>query len=116
MFSAADADSEPTIEKTADESSDVAASAAVVTAPDEGNYTIVVASFTSPERAQHLVEELTNAGYRARAVEHDWGPPRGRLLQVNVGGYATATEVQRALELIRELPGGYRDARIVERQ
>ena len=81
-----------------------------------GTYTIVVASFTSQARAERLVEELTNAGYRAQAVERDWGPPRGRLLQVNVGGYTSAIEVQRDLQQIRELPGGYRDARIVERE
>jgi cell division septation protein DedD len=93
-----------------------AAPGPVVTAADGGNYTIVVASFTNSERAQRLVEELTTAGYRARVVEHDWGPPRGRLLQVNVGGYASVTEGQHDLEQIRQLPGGYHDARIVERQ
>lgn len=86
------------------------------TAVSEVQYTIVVASFTSQERAERLVEELINAGYRARAVERDWGPPRGRLVQVNVGGYASAVDVQRDLQQIRDLPGGYRDARIVERQ
>jgi general secretion pathway protein A len=90
--------------------------AAAATAAEQGIYTIVVASFTNPERAQRLVEELTSAGYRASVVEHDWGPPRGRLLQVNVGGYASATDVERDLQQIRELPGGYRDARIMERQ
>lgn len=96
-------------------SDDAAVSSSAATA-EEGTYTILVASFTNPERAQRLVDELTNAGYRARAVEHDWGPPRGRLLQVNVGGYASAIDVQRDLQHIRELPGGYQDARIVERQ
>ena len=81
-----------------------------------GTYTIVVASFTSQERAQRLVEELTYAGYRARMVDHDWGPPRGRWLQVNVGGYASADEAERDLQEIRQLPGGYQDARIVGRQ
>ena len=90
--------------------------AAAATAAEQGIYTIVVASFTNPERAQRLVEELTSAGYRASVVEHDWGPPRGRLLQVNVGGYASATDVERDLQQIRELPGGYRDARIMERK
>jgi general secretion pathway protein A len=79
-------------------------------------YDIVVASFESRARAERLVEELKSAGYRARAVEHDWGPPRGRLVQVNVGGYVSAIEVQRDLQRIRELPGGYGDARIVERE
>ena len=85
------------------------------TAAADGAYTIVVASFTSATRAQQLVDELTNAGYRAHAVERDWGPPRGRLVQVNVGGYTSATDVARDLQQIRELPGGYQDARIVER-
>ena len=94
---------------------DDVAQVAAAPAADDGNYTIVVASFADLERAQRLVEELTNAGYRARAVEYDWGPPRGRLLQVNVGGYTSVIDVQRDLEQIRELPGNYRDARIVER-
>jgi general secretion pathway protein A len=93
-----------------------AAPASAATAAQEGNYTIVVASFTNAERAQRLVDELTNAGYRANVVEHDWGPPRGRLLQVNVGGYASAIDAQRDLQQIRELPGGYRDARVIERE
>jgi cell division septation protein DedD len=83
------------------------------TPAQDDRYTIVVASFTSPERAERAVEELTNAGYRARAVERDWRPPRGRLVQVNVGDYPSVSDAQRDLEQIRELPGGYRDARIV---
>ena len=79
-------------------------------------YTILVASFESRGRAERLVDELTSAGYRARALERDWGPPRGRMVQVEVGGYASAIEVQRDLQTIRELPGGYSDARIMERQ
>lgn len=104
--------------ESADQASSTAGAAAAgpaATAAEDGDYTIVVASLTNSDRAQHLVEELTNAGYRARVVDHDWGPPRGRLLQVNVGAYASATEVQRDLEQIRQLPGGYQDARIVKR-
>jgi general secretion pathway protein A len=92
-----------------------AAAAAPAPAGGGGGYTIVVASFASRARAERLVEELTSAGFRARVVERDWGPPRGRLLQVNVGDYASAIDVQRDLQHIRELPGGYTDARIVER-
>jgi type II secretory pathway predicted ATPase ExeA len=93
-----------------------AAVPAVASASAESvDYTIVVASFKSRTRAESLVEELTLAGYRAQAVERDWGPPRGRMLQVNVGGYASAIDVQRDLQQIRELPGGYGDAHIVER-
>jgi general secretion pathway protein A len=90
--------------------------AAAAAAADGGAFTILVASFESRDRAERLVEELTNAGYRARAVERDGGPSRGRLVQVNVGAYASAIEVQRDLQQIRELPGGYGDARIVERR
>ena len=92
---------------------DAVRSARTATASEYRNYTIVVASFTNSDRAQRLVGALTTAGYRARVVDHDWGPPRGRLLQVNVGGYASATDGQRDLEQIRQFPGGYRDARIV---
>ena len=108
----------PKVESTDQASSpeNSAASTSASAAAGEGNYTILVASFTNPERAQRLVKELTTAGYRARAVEHDWGPPRGRLLQVNVEGYVSATDAARDLQQIRELPGGYRDARVIERE
>ena len=105
----------PNVEPAAETSPEVDAAAAPAdSAPaQEARYTIVVASFTNQERAERAVEELTNAGYRAHAVERDWGPPRGRLVQVNVGDYASAIDVQHDLEQIRELPGGYRDARII---
>lgn len=93
-----------------------AAPAADVVSASDADYTILVASFESRGRADRLVEELTKSGYRARALERDWGPPRGRMVQVEVGGYASAIDVQRDLQQIRELPGGYTDARIVERQ
>jgi cell division septation protein DedD len=81
---------------------------------DAGSYIIQVASFERRERATRLVEELTAAGYQAREVELDLGPPRGRLVQVIVGGYSSAIEVERDLQRIRELPG-YGDARLLER-
>ncbi len=89
--------------------------AAVAVPTERGSFAIVVASFSNRARADRLVDELTSAGYRASAVERDWGPPRGRMVQVNIDGYASAIEVQRDLQRIRELPGGYSDARIVER-
>jgi hypothetical protein len=73
-----------------------------------------VASFQSRARAERLVEELTGAGYQAREVELDLGPPRGTLLQVIVGGYSSVLEVERDLRRIRELPG-YSDAHLLER-
>jgi general secretion pathway protein A len=76
-------------------------------------YSILVASFQNRDRAERLVEELLDAGYGARAVERSGGPT-GRLLQVTIGGYTSAFDVQRDLQRIRELPGGYTDARIVE--
>jgi cell division septation protein DedD len=90
--------------------------AAAAVRAEAGAFTILVASFESRDRAERLVEELTNAGYRARTVERDGGPSRGRLVQVNVGAYASATEVQRDLLQIRAWPGGYSDARILERR
>jgi len=58
---------------------------------------------------------LTDAGYGARAVERDGGPGRGRFVQVQVNGYTSPDDVQRDLQRIRELPGGYSDATVVER-
>jgi general secretion pathway protein A len=93
-----------------------ASAAPASTAPtaERGLYSILVASFESRARAERLVEELTDAGYGARAVERDGGPGRGRLVQVKVTGYTSTAAVQRDLHRIRELPGGYTDARIIE--
>jgi hypothetical protein len=83
------------------------------TAPtSQSGYSIVVAAFQNRERAERLVFELVNAGYRARAVDRDGGAA-GRLVQVQISGYTSAIDVQRDLQRIRELPGGYRDARVV---
>ena len=84
--------------------------------PAPGAYAIQVASFSTRARADRLVEELTSAGYRAQAVEKDWGLPRGRLVHVSVGAYTSVIDVQRDLQRIRELPGGFADARIVGRE
>jgi hypothetical protein len=70
--------------------------------------------FTTGERAQRVVQELRNEGYAADGVEVDGGPARGRFVQVKISGYTSATEVERALQRIRELPGGYADARVSE--
>ena len=75
-------------------------------------YSIVVASFQNRDRAERLVSELVNAGYGARTVDCDGGAA-GRLVQVQISGYTSAIDVQRDLQRIRELPGGYGDARVV---
>jgi hypothetical protein len=91
-----------------------AAAAAVPGAP--GTFTILVASFKSTQTAARVVDELTNAGFGARAVERDFGAARGRYMVVMVSGYMSAIDVQRDLQRIRALPGGYADARIVEHE
>jgi type II secretory pathway predicted ATPase ExeA/cell division septation protein DedD len=117
MFSAPEV-TRPDVELKTETSPDDngAAPGADKTAATAARYTILVASFTTPESAERAVAELTNAGYRAHAVDRDWGLPRGRLVQVSVGDYASAAAAQRALQQIRELPGGYHDARIIEHQ
>lgn len=88
--------------------------AARTTAPKpHSGYSILVASFQNRDRAERLVEELVNAGYGARIVERTGGPT-GRLVQVIISGYTSAIDVQRDLQRIRELPGGYDDAQITE--
>jgi hypothetical protein len=47
-------------------------------------------------------------------VQRTGGAVNGRFTLVRVGGYASVADVQRDLQRIRELPGGYGDARIVE--
>ena len=92
--------------------------AAPITAPQqvapapEGRYRILVAAFQNADRAQRLIDELTTAGYGAHAVKHDGGAARGPFVQVMISGYTSPIDVQRDLHRIRELPGGYTDARI----
>jgi general secretion pathway protein A len=92
----------------------LAASAASGASGESQDYVIQVASFESRARAERLVAELTNAGYRAREVEVEPDLGRGRLVQVIVGGYSSAIEVERDLQRIRQLPG-YSDARLLDR-
>jgi type II secretory pathway predicted ATPase ExeA/cell division septation protein DedD len=93
---------------------DLVAPVASATPAAGSEYLIQVAFFASRQRAATLVAELTTAGYRAREVERDFGPPRGRLWQVIVGGYSSALEVERDLRRIRELPA-YSDAHLIAR-
>jgi general secretion pathway protein A len=95
--------------------SEVAASAsapATVRAND-GSYAIQVASFTSRNRADRLVAELTKAGFKARAVEFNMGLPGGLVLQIRIDGYDSAQAASRDLARIRELPG-YEDALLLK--
>jgi len=88
----------------------------VAVAAERRGYSILVASFESRDRAERLVEELTSAGFTAKAVARDGGAAHGPLTLVRVSGYTSALDVQRDLQRIRELPGGYGDARIVEQK
>ena len=88
----------------------------VAVAGARGSYTILVASFKRPEGAARVVDELTNAGFGARTVEREGGPDGARFLVVMISGYTSAIDVQRDLQQIRALPGGYGDARIVEHE
>ena len=76
-------------------------------------YVIQVASFQGHERASRLAEQLSSAGYRVHQVELNLEPPRGRLLQILVGGYVTLAEAEVDLARIRQIPG-YADARLRE--
>ena len=67
-------------------------------------FAIQVASFETLPRAEQFVAELTNAGYRARAVELDLGPERGRLVQVLVGDYRSAQDADTDLARLRSRP------------
>ncbi|HVQ12528.1 MAG TPA: AAA family ATPase, partial [Vicinamibacterales bacterium] len=96
--------------------SEVAAStsAPATVRANDGSYAIQVASFTSRDRADRLVTELTKAGFRARAVEFNLGTPRGFVLQIRVDGYESAQAAGRDLARIREFPG-YGDALLLQR-
>ncbi len=79
---------------------------------NDGSYAIQVATFEGRERADRLVEELAQAGFRARAVEFNLGAPRGVVLQVRIDGYANAQDAEHDLARIHELPG-YADAHLL---
>jgi len=106
----------PTLPPVETIASEVAASTAPPTTvrANDGSYSIQVASFTSRDRADRLVAELGKAGFRARAVEFNLGPPRGLVLQIRVDGYQTAQAAAGDLARIRELPG-YGDALLLQR-
>ncbi|HET9383941.1 MAG TPA: SPOR domain-containing protein, partial [Gemmatimonadales bacterium] len=73
-------------------------------------YSIQVASFENPVRAQRLVSELTAAGFRARSVELRLGA--GAVFLIRIDGYRSADEANKDLARIRERPG-YNDARVI---
>jgi len=81
---------------------------------NDGSYAIQVATFESRERADRLVEELAQAGFRARAVEFNLGAPRGIVLQVRIDGYSNAQDADHDLARIHELPG-YADAHLLQK-
>jgi cell division septation protein DedD len=85
---------------------------AAVHEANDGSFAIQVASFESRSRADRLVTELAEAGFRARTVEFNLGPPRGVVLQIRVEGYTRAQDAERDLSRIRELPG-YEDAHLL---
>jgi len=80
-----------------------------VAATPGDRFAIQVASFATQARADILVDELTRDGFAARAVTIDFGPPRGQLVQVLVGGYVSAEEAASDLATLRER---FADARL----
>ena len=73
-----------------------------VVAPTGDRFAIQVASFTTQERADSLIDELTRGGFTARAVTIDVGSPRGQPVLVLVGGYGSAQEAASDLAKVRE--------------
>ena len=82
----------------------VGATAAVPAA--RRGYSILVASFENRGRAERSVEELTNAGFGAHAVERDGGQRTARFTLVRVTGYTSALDVQRDLAADPRAAGG----------
>jgi cell division septation protein DedD len=74
----------------------------IVAATTGDRFAIQVASFATQARADTLLDELTRDGFPARAVTVDFGPPRGQLVQVLVGGYGSAEEAASDLAKVRE--------------
>ena len=74
------------------------------------HFAIQVASFQTMTRAGRLVEQLTSAGYAARAVEQDLGD-EGRIVEVLIGDYATWLAADPDLSALRS-KHGFLDARL----
>ena len=72
-------------------------------------FIIQVALFASVQRANRLIDELTQAGFRAYHGELVLGT--AHLQQVLVGPYATRAEAELDRDRIRLIPG-YQDARV----
>jgi cell division septation protein DedD len=72
-------------------------------------FAIQVASFNTQARADVMIEELARAGFKARTVTLDFGPPRGQLVVVLVGEYQSADAAQADLTRLREQ---FEDARL----
>ena len=92
-------------------SAGAAAITSAATPAEHPAYSILVASFGTRDRAESVVDELTNAGFDARAVDLAASATHAPLVLVRISGYTAASAVQRDLELIRQLPGRYNDAR-----
>jgi type II secretory pathway predicted ATPase ExeA len=74
------------------------------------HFAIQVASFQTLARAERLAQQLTNAGYDARAVELNLGPS-GRIVAVMVGDYAIEQDATRDVTALRSQLGFF-DARV----
>jgi type II secretory pathway predicted ATPase ExeA len=88
----------------------VEATLPTVIPPGSERFAIQVASFQTMTRAERLVEELTIAGYRARAAEVDLGE-RGRFVAVLVGDYRIAEDANPDLAVLRS-KHGFTDAQV----
>jgi cell division septation protein DedD len=111
-LSAAEVPAQPAASAAAERPAQPAAPAASVNAsvPDASMpYIIQVALFASVQRADRLIDELTQAGFRAYHGELVLGT--AHLQQVLVGPYATRAEAEADRDRIRLIPG-YQDARV----
>ena len=74
------------------------------------HFAIQVASFQTAARAERLAQQLTNAGYDARAIELNLGQI-DHIVEVMVGDYATEQDATRDLTALRSQLG-FSDARV----
>jgi len=110
----ASAQAAPPARRTAASEVTASTSAPSTVRANDGSYAIQVASLTSRDRAERLLSELKKAGFGARSVEFNLGPPRGLVLQIRVDGYESAQAAGRDLARIRALRG-YEDALLLQR-
>ena len=86
-------------------------SVAAVSIADSGEYLVAVGLFSSRDRADQVVEALTQAGLPA--MERPFQLRAREVQQIVIGPFFSRSDAVTALRLLQAL-GGYEDARVID--